>query len=575
MSPTPQSKLRLLIASEADRQVIYAIRHAVYADELRQHPINDLYQLTDSLDAVNHYVVAKQDDKLVGFVSVTSPTAKTYSVDKYFDRSVIPYPFDEDLYEIRLLTVIKTNRASHVALALMFASFRWIQSHGGQHIVAICRTDLAAMYQKAGLQLLGQTAKSGQMTYELAIAGVDQLQQQVRNNYGQYEALRQKLNWQLPFSYFAPSACYHGGQFFNAIGEELQTLYKAKQIINADVLDAWFPPSPAVLNILQENLAWLLQTSPPTHANGLRKVIAQVRGVSEQCILPGAGSSDLIFLAMGSLLSPASKVLLLDPCYGEYPHVLEQVIGCQISRFALCRANEFNVDTEALLTEIKRGYDLVVLVNPNSPTGVHIPRKTLETMLSQVPITTLVWVDETYIDFVNAAESLEQFAVTTENVIICKSMSKAYALSGIRVAYLCSSPHWLETLKSLSPPWAVSLPAQAAAIAALNDPDYYREKYAQTHSLRATLKQSLLNLGVEGVINGVANFLLFYLPDHVVTSEFLAACRHENLFLRDVSNMGKSLGPNAVRIAVKDAETNNRMVAILEKVLSRVEQPIV
>ena len=430
------------------------------------------------------------------------------------------------------------------------------------------------MYQKAGLQLLGPTVTSGQVTYELAVADIDRLQKQVQTNHEQYEALRQKLNWQLPFSFFAPSACYHGGQFFEAIGEDLQAIHKAKQVINADVLDAWFLPSPAVLNVLHENLAWLLQTSPPTHADGLRRVIAQVRGVPEASVLPGAGSSDLIFLALRNLLSPTSNVLLLDPCYGEYPHVLEQVIGCRVSRFTLSRENGFSVDTHELVAEIKRGYDLVVLVNPNSPTGIHIPRRLLEVMLSQVPPTTLVWVDETYIDFIDTAESLERFAVTRENVIVCKSMSKAYSLSGVRVAYLCSSPHWLETLRSLSPPWAVSLPAQAAAIAALNEPDYYKEKYTQTHELRAILKQNLLDLGIDEVIDGDANFLLFYLPTHLTTDEFLAACRQENLFLRDVSNMGKSLGSNAVRIAVKDAETTNRMIAILGKVLRRVEQPI-
>lgn len=90
-------------------------------------------------------------------------------------------------------------------------------------------------------------------------------------------------------------------------------LHLARQIINADVLDAWFPPSPTVLATLQENLPWLLQTSPPTHAEGLIRVIARTRGVLEACILPGAGSSSLIFLALRQWLTSTSRVLLLDP----------------------------------------------------------------------------------------------------------------------------------------------------------------------------------------------------------------------------------------------------------------------
>ena len=146
-------------------------------------------------------------------------------------------------------------------------------------------------------------------------------------------------------------------------------------------------------------------------------------------------------------------------------------------------------------------------------------------------------------------------------------MSKVYALSGVRAAYLCGSPHLLETLKSLTPPWAVSLPAQAAAIAALNDPSYYQEQYTQTHALRARLKQALLALGITDIVDGVANFLLIYLPDHVQKDPFLAACQRYGLYLRDASSMGKPIGPKAIRIAVKDDATMRKMVSILEKVL--------
>ncbi len=563
------SKITLSTASEADRQSIYSIRHAIYAKELHQHPTNLSGQLRDKLDEVNQYIVAKVADELVGFVSITPPAAPTYSVDKYVGRSAIPYPFDDYLYEVRLLTVVDNYRSSHAALGLMVAAFRWVQAHGGRAIVAIGRTNLMPMYQKAGLRSLGIQVPSGAVTYELCTALVNDLQASVEQKKAVYEALQAKLNWQLPFSFFAPSACYHGGQFFNAIGEDLQTLHKAAHIINADVLDAWFSPSPKVLRVLQDHLAWLLQTSPPTHADGLTRTIAQVRGVPVSCVLAGAGSSDLIFLALSQLLTERSTVLLLDPCYGEYAHVLEKVIRCQVNRFRLRREEGFVINTARLLHEINQGYDLVVLVNPNSPTGVHLPKHELQGMLVQVPASTQVWIDETYIDYVSSVESIETFVVQRENVIVCKSMSKAYALSGARVGYLCSSPHLLESLRSLTPPWAVSLPAQAAAIAALTEPAYYQEKYDQTHVLREKLRQQLRVIGLVDSIPGVANFLLTYLPDQVTdVPTFLASCQQEGLFLRDVSNMGESLGKNAIRIAVKDEPTIDRMIGIIDKALA-------
>jgi histidinol-phosphate/aromatic aminotransferase/cobyric acid decarboxylase-like protein len=460
-----------------------------------------------------------------------------------------------------------------MALALMFAAFRWVQSHGGLNIVAICRKDLIEMYCKAGLMPLAVSAQSGKLTYELSVAGVKDLQLNVNKKLWFYESLQNKIDWRLPFPFFAPSACYHGGSFFKAIGEDLQTLENAEQIINADVLDAWFPPSPNVLKAIQENLSFLIQTSPPTHAEGLIKVIAEVRGVREQNILPGAGSSDLIFLSLMSLLNKKSRVLIIDPCYGEYIHVLENVVKCRVTRFNLCREEGFVVNTSSLLAEINKGYDMVILVNPNSPTGVHTPKKDLERMLLQVPPSTIVWLDETYVEFVSSSESLEKFAVKTENVIVCKSMSKIYALSGVRAAYLCCSPHLIEILKQFSPPWSISLPAQASAIAALLDRQYYEQKYAETNILRDRLKQNLHKLGVAEIVNGVANYLLFYLPGHFPEpGEFLESCKQKKLFLRDVSNMGKNIGKNAVRIAIKDEVTNNKMIGIIKKILVRVDE---
>lgn len=154
-----------------------------------------------------------------------------------------------------------------------------------------------------------------------------------------------------------------------------------------------------------------------------------------------------------------------------------------------------------------------------------------------------------------------------ENVIVCKSMSKVYALSGVRAAYLCCPPHFIEVLKTLTPPWAISLPAQAAAIMALKDEEYYQKKYAETHKLRTSLKKELLRIGIAEIIEGVGNSLLFYLPPQIRVRQFLQLCKEENLFVRDVSNMGKSLGNNAVRIAVKDEKTNNKMIYIINNVL--------
>jgi histidinol-phosphate/aromatic aminotransferase/cobyric acid decarboxylase-like protein len=300
----------------------------------------------------------------------------------------------------------------------------------------------------------------------------------------------------------------------------------------------------------------------------MARTIARARGVQPENILPGAGSSDLIFLALRQWLTPASRVLILDPTYGEYAHVLEHVVRCRVDRIALTREDHYQLDLDQFERLAARGYDLIVLVNPNSPTGQHVPRVELERVLRAVAPSTRIWVDETYIEYAGRKESLEGFAAGSPNVVVCKSMSKVYALSGARAAYLCGAAAVMEELRAINPPWAVSLLAQVAAVAALKDPDYYTARYAETHRLRDELAAQIEEVTGWEVLPGVANFLLCHLPEEGPdAATIVKRCRARGLFLRDASAMGRGLGKYVLRIAVKDKDANARMVAILARVL--------
>jgi histidinol-phosphate/aromatic aminotransferase/cobyric acid decarboxylase-like protein len=362
--------------------------------------------------------------------------------------------------------------------------------------------------------------------------------------------------------------CYHGGAFFSAIGDEFDHLNRAAHVISADVLDAWFPPSPRVTMALASHLPWLLRTSPPAGAEGLVRTIARTRDVEEHNVLAGGGSSDLIFLALTRWLSADSRVLILDPMYGEYAYVLERLIGCHVDRFVLTRDDDYNLDVGALTNQLRReAYDLVILVNPNSPTGRYTPADGMRELLDAVPLSTRVWIDETYIEYVGRHQSLGREAASRLNVIVCKSMSKVYALSGARVGYLVGSPSLLAELRPHNPPWAVSLLGQLAGVHALQDEAYYEHQWATTHVLRESLSASLGELGLD-VVRGVANFVLFHLPTRAPDAQFvLARARARGLFLRDASSMGAQLGERAIRMAVKDSSTNARMMDIMREVL--------
>jgi len=561
-------QITMSLASGLDRDEIYRIRHAVYARELGQHTVNGVERLSDQLDDWNSYLVARIRGEIAGFISVTPPGRPAYSIDKYVARELLPFALNAALYEVRLLTVLKGHRRREFAFLLMYAALRWVEAHGGERIVAIGRREILDLYLRVGLEPVGIAIQSGAVNYELLQATVDALRAKLPEFSRVIGRLEERTDWQFPFPFRKPAACFHGGTFFKAVGETFETLEKSQTIINADVLDAWFPPSPRVLAAVREHLPWLLRTSPPTACEGLVEAIADARGVAAKNILPGSGSSDLIFRALCHWLEPSSHALILDPSYGEYAHVLEQVIGCTVDRLILRRTEGYGVNLERLEAALADGYDLVVLVNPNSPTGRHIPAEALRPLLARAPMRTRIWVDETYVDYAGADQSLEQFAVQSENILVCKSMSKVYALSGARVAYLCGGAHQLEALRAITPPWVVSLPAQVAAVNALADRAYYEARHRETAVLREQLAARLRAFGWE-IVPGVANFLLCHLPPAGPdAAAVVSGCREHGLFLRDAALMGSQLGTYAIRIAVKDQATNQRMIEILSRTRS-------
>jgi histidinol-phosphate/aromatic aminotransferase/cobyric acid decarboxylase-like protein len=361
----------------------------------------------------------------------------------------------------------------------------------------------------------------------------------------------------------SPHACFHGGASFEAIGARFDDLSRREQIINADVLDAWFDPAPGVIAALRDHLPWLLRTSPPTHAEGLFAAIAEARGVPEASLALGAGSSDLVFRVLPRWLSRKSRALILDPTYGEYAHVLENVIGCRVDRIKLRRAENFDLPCERLVKAMRRGYDLVVLVNPNNPTGRFAHPDAIAALLDEAPVHTRFWIDEAYVDYLGPESSLERLASTRSNVFICKTMSKGYALSGLRVGYLCGEPKAIAPIRAITPPWVVGLPAQVAAVEALRDPGYYASCYQATHDLREALASSL---DLEYVPSRTNAILAFLPEDGPTATEIIAACRTRGLFLRDPGLTTPGLGRHALRLAVKDAATNLRMVHILDEV---------
>ena len=361
-------------------------------------------------------------------------------------------------------------------------------------------------------------------------------------------------------------AAFHGGRSFEAIGEDFKTLERSAEVVRADVLDAWFEPSPNVLTKLRDFLPFLVKSSPPAHGSGLVEAISTVRGIPRECVLIGGGSSDLIFTCLPRLVDARQRVMILDPMYGEYRHVLETVIGSETVQSPLEESRNFRVDTDELIEfALRTDPRFIAIVNPNSPTGQFWARGELLRFLDSLPETTSVLVDETYIEYVGSAESVEQEAVRRPNLFVLKSMSKVYALSGMRVGYLVGSATSIQKLARWLPPWAVSLPAQVAGVEALGDPEYYRARYRETHALREALAADLRSFETVHVFPSRANFVLVKVPGS--TEEICERMSESNVFVRNCNSMGTRMEQRFLRISVRGPGENLQIGQALLKTL--------
>jgi histidinol-phosphate/aromatic aminotransferase/cobyric acid decarboxylase-like protein len=539
----------------------------VYVDELGQYPPNDHATLPEASSEQSTAIVAETSAGTAGFVRVTPPTATSYAADRHVPRDAWGITDFGDVAEIRTLTLHRDLRSSVAAAALMYAALRWARWHGAGRVIAMARAETCGLYLRVGFRRLDQRLTVGRVAYDLVTADLVDVLACVSTRYRQIvREIERRVEWRLtvPLRDIAEH-CEHGGRSIDVVGPRLDLLGERQGKVAADVLDAWFPPSPRVIAALSEDVAWLCRTAPPAAAAGLADEIARARDVPRDSLVIGAGSSDLMYRSFLRWFSPATHGLLVRPTYGEYRHLLTEVLNARVDSLELDAESGWRLDLDGLARRLAAGPDLFVLVNPANPTGQHIDRDDLLAVLREAPGRTLIWVDEAYIDYVDPTRSLERYAARSKNVVVCKSMSKAYALSGMRVAYLVTPPPLAADLRAVTPPWPVNLAGQRAGIEALQDPGYYAQRWRETHRLRRRLATDLRTRCRVQVSEGTANSVLVRLP--VDASVIVERCRAQGVYLRDVTSLAPNFEGRHVRIAVRTEEENDAIADALDTAL--------
>jgi threonine-phosphate decarboxylase len=300
---------------------------------------------------------------------------------------------------------------------------------------------------------------------------------------------------------------------------------------------------------------------PDVHCTELRKELAACWDIPENWLIFGNGAADLIFSVV--LYAKPKKILLLAPTFAEYEQA-SKIINTEIVYYELKEENDFKVDS-GILQALTPDIDMMFLCNPNNPTGQAVPREFMIEILNKCKESNiLAVVDECFNEFL---ENPQDYTVRDqvgnyENLFILKAFTKTYAMAGLRLGYaICANQQIVEGMKETNQPWAVSIPAQFAGVAALKEVDYVKESMQLLQQERAFLKEALKKLGFK-VFDSQANYIFFKAEPSLYEE-----CRKRKILIRNCNNY-KGLTDGYFRISVKLPEENRKLVKIMEEIIN-------
>jgi threonine-phosphate decarboxylase len=362
----------------------------------------------------------------------------------------------------------------------------------------------------------------------------------------------------------APS---HGGQVFS---EARLRGVRPDRILDFSANINPLGPSSKALQRLRRDLA-LIRFYPDTENRELRNLVADTASIDGDCILFGNGATPLLHL-IPRVLKPR-KAVVLEPGFSEYSAALAQA-HCQIHRLLLSPETCFQLHREALFDTLRRARpDLLILGNPNNPTGNIVPRGLLSRLIDTCYQRGIyLVVDESFLDF-TPYPSCAVDATKHPRLIVVRSLTKFWALAGLRIGYLVAHKKLVNKLSSGLEPWSVNTLASAAAAESLRDDMYRNRTLDLVRRERAFLATQLARLGWLEPLPSETNFLLVRITAPGITSTHLCERLAErNILLRDGSGF-PGLDHRYFRVAVRRRSENRRLVEELRAVSATKARP--
>ncbi len=298
----------------------------------------------------------------------------------------------------------------------------------------------------------------------------------------------------------------------------------------------------------------------------LKLAISRSYGVSEERITLGNGAVELLYL-LCQQKKPRS-ILLPAPTFSEYERAA-RAAGAKVEYLPLQEQTGFALDF-SLLQEMLPQAEMLFICNPNNPTGRLLRRCEMKAILDAAArYACCVVVDESFIDFVAEASDYSCRGLLDEYPQLCilHSLTKFYAIPGLRLGFMLSKPQLAKQLESGKDPWNVNTLAQAAGVAGLQNLEYQQESRRYLAEERELLLGALQSLDNIVTYPGAANFLLLNIAACGLTAaEFVSRMAKTGILVRDCSNY-PGLSEHHVRVAVRSREENQRLIRSIRQVV--------
>ena len=316
------------------------------------------------------------------------------------------------------------------------------------------------------------------------------------------------------------------------------------------------PKAIAALQGALGDLAWY----PDGSGHDLKLAISAKLAVRPENIVLGNGSNDVLELAARAFLTPADSAVFSQHAFMVYPLVVKAVGARGIE----VPAKDYGHDLAAMAAAIRPDTKIVFLANPNNPTGTFLPWDAIRAFASRVPATALVVLDEAYGEYLpdERRSPTAGWLGDFPNLVVSRTLSKAYGLAGLRVGFGLAHPEVAELMNRVRQPFNVNHLAMVAACAALGDDAFIAESRRVNAEGLAQLARGFARLGLE-FIPSAGNFVAVRVGD---AARVYDALLREGVIVRPVAGYGM---PEHLRVTVGTAPQNERFLAALARALGR------